>query len=64
MKLTISNSVAILISNVVERLHHSDIHWQLNEDEKTAIYFDWLRKSARSADELIERYLSTHPSHK
>ena len=58
----ISNSVAILISNVIERLHRSDVEWHLSEDEQTEIYFDWLRKSARSADELIDRYLATHPS--
>ncbi|MBR3578618.1 MAG: RNA methyltransferase [Bacteroidales bacterium] len=58
----ISNSVAILISNVIERLHRSAVEWHLNEDEQTEIYFDWLRKSARSADELIDRYLTTHPS--
>jgi tRNA (guanosine-2'-O-)-methyltransferase len=58
----ISNSVAILISNVIERLHRSAVEWHLSEGEQTEIYFDWLRKSARSADELIDRYLSTHPS--
>ncbi len=57
----ISNSVAILISQLVERLHRSDVLWQLTDDERAELYFEWLRKSARSADELIEHYLRNHP---
>lgn len=56
----ISNSVAILISNFMERLHRSDVAWHLSEDEKAELYYEWLRKSARSADELVERFLRTH----
>lgn len=56
----ISNSVAILISNFMERLHRSDVAWRLSEDEKAELYYEWLRKSARSADELVERFLRTH----
>lgn len=58
----ISNSVAILISNFIERLHRSNVPWQLTEDEKTELYFEWLYKSARSAEELVERYLRENGS--
>lgn len=57
----ISNSVAILLSHIVEKLHHSDIHWQLSEDEKDALLFEWLCKSVRNADKILERYAKEHP---
>ena len=56
----ISNSVAILISNIIERLHHSNVEWHLSDNEQTSLYFEWLAKSARSADDLIDHYLRTH----
>ena len=50
----ISNSAAIILSNFSERLRHSDVDWHLGEDEREALYFDWLQKS-------IRHYLATHP---
>lgn len=57
----ISNSVAILISGFIERLHRSDVKWQLSEDEKTELYCEWLYKSVRSGDDLVARFLHEHP---
>lgn len=53
----ISNSVAILLSNVVERLKRSNVDWALNSDEKEDLYFEWVRKSIRDVDMIIENYL-------
>lgn len=53
----ISNSVAILLSNVVERLKRSDVDWALSQDEKEDLYYEWVRKSIRDVDMIIENYL-------
>jgi len=53
----ISNSVAIIVSHCVERLRKSTIHWQLTEDEKAELLFDWVQKSINKPELLIKRYL-------
>lgn len=53
----ISNSVAITISNIVERLHRSSADWHLSDDESAELYFEWLCKSIRFPDFIIEDYL-------
>ena len=57
----ISNSAAIILSNFSERLRHSDVDWHLDEDEREALYFDWLQKSIRDPEAIIRHYLATHP---
>lgn len=54
----ISNSVAILMSHLMERLHHSDVDWSLSQNEKDDLYYDWLCSSIRSIDFIIEDYFS------
>lgn len=54
----ISNSAAIILSNFSERLRHSNVQWQLTEDEKKQVYFEWLQKSLRDPDNFIRHYLS------
>lgn len=53
----ISNSVAILTSNRVERLHRSDIDWRLTPEEHDELYFEWLCKSIRNIDLILKRKL-------
>ena len=53
----ISNSVAIIVSHCVERLRKSTIDWQLTEDEKDELLFDWVQKSINKPELLIKRYL-------
>ncbi len=53
----ISNSVAILTSNRMERLRHSNVNWHISPDEYDELYFEWLCKSARNVDLIIERKL-------
>lgn len=54
----ISNSVAILLSHVVERLHRSNINWTLSEIEREDLHLEWICKSIRDVDLVIENYLS------
>lgn len=51
----ISNSVAILTSNRIERLHRSGIDWRLTPDEHDSLYFEWLCKSIRNIDLILKR---------
>lgn len=53
----ISNSVAILISQWIERLHASQVSWHLTDDEKEELYAEWLQKSVRSSDFLVRNFL-------
>ena len=53
----ISNSVAIIVSYSIEKLRQSSIHWQLSEEEKKILLFDWVTKSINKPDLLIKRYL-------
>ncbi len=52
----ISVSVALTMMNVVQRLHHSDIKWQLSEHDLTALRLEWIKKSIKDVEGIIERY--------
>ncbi len=54
----ISNSAAITLSSFVERVRHSQVKWQLSDDEYSELYFEWLQKSIKNADFIIDKYLS------
>ena len=54
----ISNSAAIILSNFSEPIRHSDVQWQLTEEEKQELYFEWLQKSLRDPDAMINHFLA------
>ena len=53
----ISNSAAIILSHFSERMRHSEAQWQLPIEEKETLYFEWLQKSVKNPDGLIDYYL-------
>lgn len=53
----ISNSVAITLSQLVEKLRKSSINWQLSEIEKEELLLEWLQKSVKTPDLLIKQFL-------
>jgi len=53
----ISNSVAIIVSHCIEKLRKSSISWQLSDEEKEELLFDWVQKSVNKPELLIKRYL-------
>ena len=53
----ISNSAAIILSHFSERMRHSEAQWQLPIEEKEILYFEWLQKSVKNPDGLIDYYL-------
>ena len=54
----ISNSVAIILSFLAEKLRKSTINWKLSEEEKEDLYFEWLQKSVKTPKLLIRKFLT------
>lgn len=53
----ISNSVAIIVSFIVEKLRKSSIKWQLSKEEKENLYYEWLQKAVKNPEMLIKYFL-------
>ncbi len=56
--LNISVSAAIILQSVVSRMKQTNIDWQLSETEKFEIEMQWLQKTIKASDEIIERYIA------
>lgn len=54
----ISNSAAIILSTFSERMRHSNVQWHLSEGEEQELYFEWLQKSLRDPDAMINHFLA------
>jgi len=54
----VSVSVALTMMNVCGRLRKSEINWRLSEEEQTDLELQWLKKSIKDIDRIIERYLN------
>lgn len=54
--LNISVSAAIILQHVTTKLKQTDIPWQLTENEKLEKRLDWIKKTVKSYDEIVERY--------
>ena len=56
--LNISVSAAIILQHVTQKLRQSKIQWQLTEQELLVKRFDWCKKTIKSFDAILERYLN------
>jgi tRNA (guanosine-2'-O-)-methyltransferase len=54
--LNISVAAAIILQEVTTKLRNSVLDWQLSEEEKEVLYFDWVRKTIKNAAEIEEHY--------
>jgi tRNA (guanosine-2'-O-)-methyltransferase len=54
----ISVTAAIILYQLTYRLRHSEINWQLTQDEKLAVEIDWVRGSIRDGDRLEQEYIA------
>ncbi|TCK68957.1 tRNA (guanosine-2'-O-)-methyltransferase [Winogradskyella wandonensis] len=54
--LNISVSAAIILQHVTSKLRKSDINWRLSEDEIIAKRFDWIKKTIKDYDAIVERF--------
>jgi len=53
----ISVSAAIILYDLVDRLHKSEIPWQLTRAEKNKILLQWLKNSIKRSDLIIKEFL-------
>lgn len=54
--LNISVSAAIILQSVVSKMKQSKVNWQLSEAEKLEIEMEWMKRTIKSSEEIIERY--------
>jgi tRNA (guanosine-2'-O-)-methyltransferase len=54
--LNISVSAAIILQHVIAQLKKSDVKWQLTEAELIEKRFDWIKKTIKDYDAIVERY--------
>ncbi len=53
----ISVSAAIILHHLTFKLRHSNIDYQLTEEEQDQIILDWLKFSIKKSDLIIKKYL-------
>jgi tRNA (guanosine-2'-O-)-methyltransferase len=56
--LNISVSAAIILQSVVSKMKQTNVKWQLSEEEKFELEMQWLKKTIKASEEIIERYNS------
>jgi tRNA (guanosine-2'-O-)-methyltransferase len=61
--LNISVSAAIILQQVTSKLKQSGIHWQLTEAEQLQKRMDWVKKSIKSYDEIVNRFYDEQKNH-
>jgi tRNA (guanosine-2'-O-)-methyltransferase len=54
--LNISVAAAIILQHVTTKLRASNVNWQLTNQEKEALYFDWVKKTIKNVDKIQEHY--------
>ena len=54
--LNISVAAAIILQDVCTKLRNSEVNWQLTNEEKEILYFDWVKKSIKNAAKIEERF--------
>ncbi|WP_407556797.1 TrmH family RNA methyltransferase [Winogradskyella sp. 4-2091] len=54
--LNISVSAAIILQHVTAKLRKSDINWKLAEREIIEKRFDWIKKTIKDYDAIVERF--------
>lgn len=56
--LNISVSAAIILQHVTTKLRQTNINWQLTHEEVLEKRLDWIKKTIKSYDEIVERFYS------
>jgi len=56
--LNISVSAALVIQDITNRMRHSDVNWQLTEDEVLEKRLDWTRKTIKDIDYIEKQFNS------
>ena len=56
--LNVSACAASLLQGMVERLHRSDVDWRLDDHQKAALLYRWMRESVKEADHILKQKFS------
>lgn len=56
----ISVCAALSLYELTKRIHNSTLPWQLSEEEKMLIKVEWLKRSIKSSDDIVRRFLDTN----
>jgi len=54
--LNISVAAAIILQEVTTKMRSSKINWQLSEEEKNILYFEWVKKTIKNVREIEKHY--------
>jgi len=54
--LNVSVAAAIILQDVSTKLRNTNVKWELESEEADQIYLEWLKKSIKSIDAVMERY--------
>lgn len=54
--LNISVSAAIILQHVITKLKQTEVNWQLSEEEMLVKRLDWIKKTIKSYDDIVERF--------
>ncbi len=54
--LNISVSAAIILQHVTTKLKQTNSNWQLTTEEQHEKRLDWIKKTVKSSDEIVNRY--------
>lgn len=54
--LNISVAAAIILQDVTTKLKNVTINWQLSNQEKEVLYFNWVKKTIKNVDKIEEYY--------
>lgn len=57
--LNISVSAALFMFHLSRKLKSSGRNWQLTDKERLRLQYEWLLKSLKAGEELVERFLTT-----
>ncbi|MBT0608194.1 TrmH family RNA methyltransferase [Aequorivita echinoideorum] len=58
--LNISVSAAIILQSVVTKMKQQKINWKLPTAEIAEIEMEWLKKTIKASEEIIDRYYAEH----
>ena len=54
--LNVSVAAALILNSTTNRLRNSHLDWHLTDDEKESIKLEWMKKSIKSIDLILERF--------
>ena len=62
--LNISVSAALVIQDITNRMRHSEVNWQLTEEEILEKRLDWTRKTIKDIEYIEKLFVEEEPSKK